>query len=242
MPAPRSRPRSGLGLGSLLVAVVIVLALGVGTVYAAIPSGTGKYSACLTKSSGVVRLINFPKVSTCPAGEKLISWNAKGPAGPAGAQGAQGPQGGQGPQGPQGPKGDPGPADWNAIPNEPVGFADGVDDIGPSYTSEIRSILSVSAGGVRTVDVFYPANVDVLVSLIPAEDCLWDFAQTGVGRTGSTVFQRWSLKNTATVLCRSKVRVVIFGDGIAPASLKKALKKVKVTVAEKKGAIRVEAR
>ena len=82
-----SAPRSSLGLGSLLVAVVIILALGVGTVYAAIPNGNGKYSACLVKATGAVRLINFPKVSTCPKGEKLITWNAKGPQGPAGPQG-----------------------------------------------------------------------------------------------------------------------------------------------------------
>ena len=111
MPAPRSR----LGLGSLVVAVLIVLALGVGTVYAAIPNGNGTYRACLVKATGNVRLINYPKVSTCPKGEKLISWNAKGPAGAAGAQGPQGPAG---------------PADWNAIPNKPAGFADGVDDAG----------------------------------------------------------------------------------------------------------------
>ncbi len=107
-----SAPRSSLGLGSLLVAVVIVLALGVGTVYAAIPNGTGTYRACLAKNTGTVRLINYPKVSTCPKGEKLIAWNAKGPAGA---------------QGPQGPAG---PADWNAIPNKPAGFADGVDNEG----------------------------------------------------------------------------------------------------------------
>jgi len=91
-----SSPRSGLGLGSLLIAVLIVLALGVGTVYAAIPNGNGKYFACFIKSTGVVKLINYPKVSTCPKGEKLISWNAQGPAGPQGAQGPQGPQGAQG--------------------------------------------------------------------------------------------------------------------------------------------------
>lgn len=108
-------PSSGLGLGSLLVAVVIVLALGVGTVYAAIPNGNGTYRACLVKATGSVRLINYPKVSTCPKGEKLIAWSAKGPAGPQGAPGAQGPAG---------------PADWNAIPNKPAGFADGIDDAG----------------------------------------------------------------------------------------------------------------
>ena len=226
MPAPRSR----LGLGSLIVAVVIILALGVGTVYAAIPTRTGKYSACLVKNTGAVRLINFPKVSTCPKGEKLINWNAKGPAGP------QGPQGAQGPQGPAGP------ADWDAIPNKPAGFADGVDDIGPSYTSAIQLYFGSVPGFASTVKVRYPANVDVLVSLIPDGDCTWDFAQKGVGRTGSEVYQEWSIKNTAAVLCGARVRAVVFGDGIAPASLKKALKKVRVTMAEKKGAIRVEAR
>ncbi len=84
-------PRPSLGLGSLLVAIV-VLALGVGTVYAAIPNGNGTYRACLVKNTGAVRLINYPKVSSCPQGQKLISWNAKGPAGPAGAQGAPGPR------------------------------------------------------------------------------------------------------------------------------------------------------
>jgi hypothetical protein len=92
-------PRSSLGLGSLLVGVLIVLALGVGTVYAAIPNGNGKYSACLDKATGAVRLINYPKVGTCPAGEKLINWNAKGPAGPQGVQGPKGDQGAQGAQG-----------------------------------------------------------------------------------------------------------------------------------------------
>jgi len=229
-------PRSNLGLGSLVVAVLIVLALGVGTVYAAIPNSNGKYYACYVKDTGVVKLINFPKVSTCQAGEKLISWNAKGPAG---APGAQGPQGGQGPQGPQGPAG---PADWNAIPNIPAGFADGVDDIGPSYASAIKLNFGSAAGFATTVKVRYPANVDVLVSLIPVEDCTWDFAQKGVGRTGSEVYQEWSIKNTSAVVCGARLRAVVFGDGIAPASLNKSLKKIKVTVAEKKGAIRVEAR
>ena len=123
MPAPRSRLR----LGSLIVAVVIILALGVGTVSAAIPTGNGTYRACLVKATGSVRLINYPKVSTCPKGEKLINWNAKGPAGP---QGAQGPAG---------------PADWNAIPNKPAGFADGVDDAGVTGLA----ITRVNGSGVQ---------------------------------------------------------------------------------------------
>ena len=229
MPAPRY----SLGLGSLLGALVIILALGVGTVYAAIPSRSGSVYACYVKNTGALRLINYPKVKTCPAGQKLIKWSATGPQGPLGPQGAQGPQG---------PKGDPGPADWNAIGNKPPGFADGVDDIGPSYTSEVDWTLNWPAGYQSPLDVSHPAGVDVLVSLIPAADCTWDFAQLGVGRTGATVYQRWHVKNTSAVLCLSRVRVIVFGDGITPASLKKALKKVRVTVADKKGGIRVEAR
>jgi len=48
-----------------LVALLVVLALGAGTVYAAIPNGTGTYHACYVKATGAVRLINYPKVKTC---------------------------------------------------------------------------------------------------------------------------------------------------------------------------------
>ena len=103
-------PRSRLGLGSLFVALLVVLALGVGTVYAAIPNGSGTYSACLVKATGTVRLINFPKVDTCPKGQKLIDWKRTGPQGAAGAAGAQGPQGVPGAQGAPGPQGPVGTA------------------------------------------------------------------------------------------------------------------------------------
>jgi hypothetical protein len=117
-----------------VIALLVVLALGAGTVYAAIPNGDGKYYACYVKNTGAVKLINYPKVKTCQAGEKLINWNAKGPAGPQGAQGAQGPQGPQGPAG---------PADWNAIPNIPAGFADGVDNDGVTAV-KIRTVTSTT--------------------------------------------------------------------------------------------------
>lgn len=95
-------PRPSLGLGSLMVAVLIVLAVGVGSAIAAIPNADGKFYACRVTKTGVVRVINYPKVSTCPPGQKLISWNA---VGPQGAAGPQGPAGAQGPAGPAGPAG-----------------------------------------------------------------------------------------------------------------------------------------
>ena len=88
-----------------VIALLVVLALGAGTVYAAIPNSNGKYYACYVKNTGVVKLINYPKVSTCAKGEKLINWSAQGPQGPQGPAGAQGPAGPAGAQGPAGPAG-----------------------------------------------------------------------------------------------------------------------------------------
>ena len=93
-----SSPRSSLGLGSLLVAVVIVLALGVGSVYAAIPNGNGTYYACRVTNTGSVRLINYPKVNSCPAGREAHQVERPG-SGRVG--GRSGPKGDQGPQGPR---------------------------------------------------------------------------------------------------------------------------------------------
>ena len=98
------------GRGLLLGVVgLLMVAVGVGSALGAIPD-KGVYNACLTKSTGVIKVINYPKVK-CAKRQRLISWSQQGPAG---AQGAQGVQGVQGPAG---------PADWNAIPNKPAGFA-----------------------------------------------------------------------------------------------------------------------
>jgi hypothetical protein len=223
MPAPRSN----LGLGSLIVAVVIILAVGVGTVSAAIPSGTGKYSACLDKATGTVRLINFPKVSTCPVGEKLISWNAKGPAGPAG------PAGPQGPQGDQGPKGDPGPADWNAIPNKPAGFADGIDDVGyVSATQPTAYPIAGSSVAYATVDT--PIGTDVELTIIPKNpgDILEVSSEWWERVDAGTLRHFYELRNGSTPTT-FKVRTRVYNTGIALAAFKKALKKVEVGVVTK---------
>jgi hypothetical protein len=81
-----------LGVLSLVVAGV-----GVTQVSGAIPNPSdAKFYACFKKKSGVVKVVNYPKVSTCPKGQKLIDWGRTGPQGPAGAQGAQGAPGAQG--------------------------------------------------------------------------------------------------------------------------------------------------
>ena len=145
-----------------VVALLVVLALGAGTVYAAIPNGDGTYYACRVSNTGVVKLINYPKVSTCPKGEKLINWNAKGPAGAQGAQGAQGPQG------------PAGPADWNAIPNIPAGFADGVDNEG------------VTAVKIKTVTSTTPETISYQDSSLDSVDCPAGFLAVGGGYVASS--------------------------------------------------------
>jgi hypothetical protein len=96
-------PRLSIGLGSFLVALALVVAVGVGSAIAVIPN-QGTYYACLTKSTGAIKVINYPKVK-CAKGTQLIKWSQQGPAGPQGGQGIQGPQGDQGPQGPKGDAG-----------------------------------------------------------------------------------------------------------------------------------------
>jgi len=222
-----SRPRSGLGLGSLIVALLIVLALGAGTVYAAIPNSNGKYYACYVKDTGVVKLINYPKVRTCPKGEKLIDWNAKGPAGPQGPQGAQGDRG---PAGDQGPKGDQGPADWNAIPNIPAGFKDGVD-AGGFVSNVVQQGAFVPILMSISFDIGpYSPNADVDFYVIPGTD------GPGVGseveyvrRAGSNVYYRVLVTNTNAATVSWKLRARVQSEGIAPAALKQQLKNVKVT-------------
>ena len=88
-------------LGALVAMLaVVVLASELAPVSGAIPDpGTGQFHACLVKSTGAVRVINYPKVSTCAKGRKLIAWNQIGPQGPQGAQGAQGAEGPSGPAG-----------------------------------------------------------------------------------------------------------------------------------------------
>lgn len=71
----------------------------------------GTLSACVTKATGVMRLIDAG--GTCRSGEAPVTWNVQGPKGDTGADGAKGAPGAaglpgapgaQGPQGPAGPQ------------------------------------------------------------------------------------------------------------------------------------------
>ena len=213
----RSRLRPYLGP---VIALLIVLALGAGTVYAAIPNGNGTYYACYVKNTGAVRLINYPKVKTCPAGQKLIKWSAKGPAGAAG------------PQGPQGPAG---PADWNAIPNKPAGFADGVDNEGVTsvkLTKVIGEPWSVAPGAGGEAYAYCPPGSKLtgggfnawspgfqVMTSVPGYQQYW--AVYGINTTADHI------DLYAYAICMKvepEGALTVAKKGAVPASLKKAMK------------------
>ena len=146
-----------------VVALLVVLALGAGTVYAAIPNGSGSTTPASRQAPVSVRLINYPK-QKCTAGERLINWSQQGPAGPAGAQG---PQGVPGPKGRRpGPKGDPGPADWNAIPSEPRacdGAAGPAGAAAITLTREVGQVLGTASMPARTSTVVVGCSAGSMV-------------------------------------------------------------------------------
>ena len=83
--------------------LILTVALLGGTIaYAQSPT---VYYACVTKSSGVLRVV--PNANACKSNEYSISWNQQGPTGPTGPQGPAGPAGPQGPAGPAGSRAAP---------------------------------------------------------------------------------------------------------------------------------------
>ena len=86
--------------------VALFIALG-GTSYAAIDTVAQKsnktYYACVTQAHNTLNLST--KAAKCPAGQRKISFNAKGADGVKGAKGDQGAAGLRGETGPTGPKG-----------------------------------------------------------------------------------------------------------------------------------------
>jgi hypothetical protein len=211
-----------IGLGSFLVALALVVAVGVGSAIAVIPNN-GTYSACLTKATGEIRVINYPKVK-CAKGEKLIKWNAKGPAGP---QGAQGPQGEQGPKGDQGPAG---PADWNATANIPAGFKDGVDNVGFKSTVIIDTLVGGSPlGGNSTAQIVAGAisgNSVLTVEPLTADGMLQIQNLRAELDGGGNPRFRFDLVNVTPKATDYRLRIVDFGAG--PNGLTNAQSKAKV--------------
>lgn len=77
------------------VALVVLACLPafVGSVWAAIPDGTGKITGCYSIDTGTLRVIDTDETPDCRAAERRLEWSQKGPKGDQGLQGIQGPKG-----------------------------------------------------------------------------------------------------------------------------------------------------
>lgn len=80
-----------------VIGAALVLVAGGAIAYAAIPSNTGVFTACMTKSSGTIRLIEA--TDTCRSAEQKVSWNAAGQPGLPGEDGDDGADGTNGTNG-----------------------------------------------------------------------------------------------------------------------------------------------
>jgi len=82
-------------LASSGLAVAVAATVGAGVAFAQIPGTNGVISACYTKSTGTIRVIDAG--AACKSSESPLSWNQTGVQGPAGPAGTTGPQGPAGP-------------------------------------------------------------------------------------------------------------------------------------------------
>jgi hypothetical protein len=89
----------------LLLGVVVLfmpaIAVGVAVVGAATPTHLTTFYACLTRHHDLVD-VRTSEPAGCPAPERAVSWNVRGPRGATGPRGASGPQGSPGANGQDG--------------------------------------------------------------------------------------------------------------------------------------------
>ena len=74
----------------VILGCAVVLMVGGAVAYAAIPNSQGVFTACITKTSGDVRIIDPSTGATCKSWEIKRTWNAKGQPGADGEDGAPG--------------------------------------------------------------------------------------------------------------------------------------------------------
>jgi hypothetical protein len=143
--------------GVVLSAVVGALAVGIGAAgaFAAvpIPGADGKIRVCVKyEDINKYEQVRWITKTTCPAGEKLIAWNAKGPKGDKGEKGDKGDTGAEGPAGPPGPPGPAGPEGPAGPKGDP-----GENGTGAVYTAHDDTIHIVT-GDLTLVSVDVPAG------------------------------------------------------------------------------------
>jgi hypothetical protein len=88
-----------------VIGAALVLMFGGMVAYSAIPSADGTITACMTKASGTVRLIEAKAGKKCRKAEKLVTWNEEGQPGADGTNGTNGTNGKDGTNGTNGVSG-----------------------------------------------------------------------------------------------------------------------------------------
>lgn len=106
------------------------------------PASANVIHACVTNRFGTLNLVRAN--TRCPAGQRKVSWNVRGPKGAAGSPGARGPAGARGATGAQGAAGERGPAG----PQGPAGPAGATGPAGPSGGSSGQTGPQGPAGPV----------------------------------------------------------------------------------------------
>jgi hypothetical protein len=71
----------------VILACAVVLVVGGAVAYAAIPSASGVFTACINKTSGAVRIIDTATSASCKSSEILRTWNQAGQPGAPGEDG-----------------------------------------------------------------------------------------------------------------------------------------------------------
>ena len=168
------RRQRRLGLGAVIGALAGVLVVS-GIAYAAVPdSGTGAFHGCVSKATGILRVIDPATGQQCPTRETAITWNQKGVSGPAGAPGpagAIGPAGATGAAGPSGPIGASGPAG-------PAGPAGGTGSLTDLSCNDGNSLVgSVHA----TIDAVSHA---IALTCVPSTHFVLSVSRSGNGGGG----------------------------------------------------------
>jgi type VI protein secretion system component Hcp len=101
----------------MVVATVALIAAATGFAAASIPGARGTITACYSKKTGALRVVDETK--KCKASERRLTFASSGLPGPTGETGSPGPAGPAGETGPTGPKGDQGEKGEQGTPGHP---------------------------------------------------------------------------------------------------------------------------
>ncbi len=156
-----------------------------------------------------------------------------------------------GPVGSAGPKGDPGPAGasgssnwgdiankpadgqvgWGEVINKPAGFADGVDDVGPGYSSALfPNEFAIAAATATLLPLSYgltlKRTVDVRLTLVPQTSggVMEVLGQVVRDNGDGTLTHTVRIENLSNFPVNFKVRAMTWSDGIAPAAFRQAVR------------------